>query len=74
MPQTKAELETEIAIIDRELDETDAALRTLLAAEDPVAGVHYAQDIHGLRQQKLMLLTRRELRQVRIRRLLAGVE
>lgn len=69
MPQTKPELEAEIAIIDRELDETDAALRTLLAAEDPAAGIFYAQDIHNLRQKKLMLMTRRELRQVRIRRL-----
>ncbi len=63
------ELETEIAIIDVMLDENDAALRTLLAAEDPSAGVFYAQDIHELRQKKLMLMTRRELRQVRIRRL-----
>ena len=69
MPQTKAELEAEIATIDRELDETDAALRTLLVAEDPAQGVFYAQDIHNLRQQKLMLMTRRELRLVRIRRL-----
>ena len=71
LPQNKAELEAEIAIINTELDETDAALRTLLAAEDPAAGVFYAQDIHTLRQKKLMLMTRKELRQVRIRRLLA---
>ncbi len=51
------------------MDENDAALRTLLAAEDPAAGVFYAQDIHELRQKKLVLLTRKELRQVRIRRL-----
>lgn len=69
MPQTKPALEAEIAIIDRELDETDAALRTLLTAEDPATGVYYAQDIHNLRQQKLVLMTRKQLRQVRIRRI-----
>ncbi len=69
MPQTKTELEAEIVIIDNMLEENAAALRTLLAAEDPAAGLYYAQDIHKLRQEKLMLMTRRELRQVRIRRL-----
>ncbi len=59
-------------MIDEMLDENDAALRTLLAAEDPTSGVFYAQDIHNLRQEKLMLLTRKELRQVRIRRLAVG--
>ncbi len=56
------------------LEENDAALRTLLAAEDPEAGVFYAQDIHKLRQEKLVLMTRRELRQVRIRRLAHGYD
>lgn len=69
LPLTKPELEAEIATIDRELEETDAALRTLLAAEDTTTGVFYAQDIHSLRQQKLMLMTRKDLRKVRIRRL-----
>lgn len=73
MPQTQKELEAEIAILDAALDETDAALRTLLAAEDPANGVYHAQDIHSLRQQKLVLMTRKELRKVRIRRILAGM-
>lgn len=72
MPQARAELEAEISLIDGELDGIDAALRTLLAAEDPATGVFYAQDIHTLRQKKLILMTRRELRQTRIRRILAG--
>ncbi len=62
-------METEIQLIDNLLDENDAALRTLLATEDPAAGIFYAQDIHELRQKKLVLLTRKELRQVHIRRL-----
>ena len=70
LPQTKTELEAEIATIDCMLEEGDAALRTLLASENPESGIFHAGDIHTLRQQKLMLLTRRELRQVRIRRIL----
>ncbi len=64
-------MEAEIAIIDVMLDENDAALRTLLASEDPAAGVFHAQDIHKLRQEKLMLMTRKELRLTRIRRIIA---
>ncbi len=52
------------------LEENDAALRTLLIAEDPQSGVFYAQDIHELRQKKMVLLTRKQLREVRIRRIL----
>ncbi len=70
MPQTKKELEAEIALIETMLSENDAALRTLLAAEDPQNGVNYAQDIHELRQKKMVLMTRRQLREVRIKRLL----
>ncbi len=56
-------------LIDELLSKNDAALRTLLASEDPSAGIFHAQDIHKLRQEKLVLMTRKELRQVRIRRL-----
>ncbi len=69
MPQTKKELEAEIAQIEIMLEENDAALRTLLTAEDPQSGVFYAQDIHNLRQKKMVLLTRKQLREVRIKRL-----
>ncbi len=41
-----------------------------MAAEDPARGIWFAQEIHQLQQDKLVLQTRRELRQVRIRRLL----
>ncbi len=70
MPQTKKELEAEIALIETMLSENDAALRTLLTAEDPQNGVNYAQDIHELRQKKMVLMTRKQLREVRIKRLL----
>ncbi len=69
MPQTKKELEAEIALINTMLEENDAALRTLLAAEDPQSGLFYAQDIHNLRQEKMVLITRKQLREVRIRRI-----
>lgn len=70
LPEVIPELEAEIATIDAALDDLDISLRQLLAAENPEAGRFHAQEIHVLRQRKLMLETRRELRRVRIRRLL----
>ena len=68
LPEAIPELEAEITTIDAALDELDVSLRQLMAAEDPAAGRFHAQEIHALRQRKLMLETRRELRKVRIRR------
>ncbi len=68
MPEAIPELEAEIATIDAALNELDISLRQLMAAEDPAAGRFHAQEIHDLRQRRLMLETRKELRKVRIRR------
>ena len=73
MPQTQTELEAEIAILDTMLAETEATLRDLVARENPAKGVFFAQEIHTLRQQKLVLKTRQELRRTHIRRILAGM-
>ena len=73
MPQTQTELEAEIAILDTMLAETEATLRDLVARENPAKGVFFAHEIHTLRQQKLVLKTRQELRRTHIRRILAGM-
>ncbi|MDD6182071.1 MAG: hypothetical protein ACI33N_06195 [Desulfovibrionaceae bacterium] len=41
-----------------------------MAEEDPARGIWRAQEIHQLQEDRLVLQTRRTLRQVRIRRLL----
>lgn len=71
LPASQAELEAEIRLLDTALEQTDTALRTLLSAENPSAGIYYAQDIHALRQEKLILRTRQELRRVRVRQMAA---
>ncbi len=70
MPQTKQELEAEIATLEQMLQENATRLRNCMAAEDPAKGIYFASDIHALRQEKLVLTTRKDLRHVRIRRIL----
>lgn len=59
----------EIATIEQALQELAGQVRATMAAEDPEQGVFFAAEIHALRQQKLVLQTRKELRAVRIRRI-----
>lgn len=52
------------------LQENDENLRARMAEENPSKGIYFAKEIHALRQEKLTLLTRKELRHVRMRRIL----
>lgn len=74
LPQSQAELEAEIALIEGMIKDTEATTRALMAREDPARGRFFAQEIHAMQQQKLVLQTRAELRRVRVRRILAGME
>lgn len=69
MPDTIPQLKQEIATIEAALVALDTELRSHMAAEDPAAGIFRAAEIHNLRQEKMVLLTRREFRAVRIRRI-----
>ena len=70
LPASQPALESEIATIDSLLLETEARLKECMMAENPAKGVFFAQEIHALQKEKLVLQTRRELRKTRIRRLL----
>lgn len=59
----------EIATIEQALLELASQLRESMLAEKPEQGVFFAAEIHAMRQQKMVLQTRRELRAVRIRRI-----
>ena len=52
------------------LTETEQAIKDTMAKEDPARGIWFAQEIHRLQQEKLILQTRRDLRKVRIRRMM----
>lgn len=70
LPASQPALESEIATIDSLLLETEAQLKERMMAENPAKGVFFAQEIHALQKEKLVLQTRRELRKTHIRRLL----
>lgn len=69
MPDTIPQLMQEIATIEQALQELADQLREKMGAEKPEQGVFFAAEIHAMRQQKLVLQTRKELRAVRIRRI-----
>ena len=73
LPDTIPELKTEIRIIEEQLAELLEELKKVSAAEDFTAGIFYPEKIHTLRQNKLVLETRKELRKVRIRRIELGM-
>ena len=70
LPRNRQHLENEIATIDALLAATEAKIKAAMAEEDPARGIWRAQEIHQLQEDRLVLQTRRTLRQVRIRRLL----
>lgn len=69
LPEQIPQLKQEIATIEQALKELDAQTRAAMASENPAQGIFCAAKIHELRQQKLVLQTRRELRAVKIRRI-----
>ncbi|MCH5276714.1 MAG: hypothetical protein J1E80_02645 [Desulfovibrionaceae bacterium] len=69
LPETIAELEDQIALIEETQGQCMRTIRELMAREDPMHGVAFPAEIHELHQQKNMLETHKEFRKVRIRRL-----
>ncbi len=61
-------------MIDELIQEQETAIRETMLAEKPAEGIFYAAKLHTLRQDKLILQTRRDLRRVRLRRLQIGNE
>lgn len=69
LPETREELEEQIAMIERAQDQCARTIRELMDREDPLNGVAFPAEIHELHQRKNMLETHKEFRRVRIRRL-----
>lgn len=68
-----AALEAEIAAFERDVTAREQEIRRLMAAEDPAAGVFFAQELHAARLDKMRLTTEIQLRRVRINRLRLGI-
>ncbi len=63
-------LEQEMAAVAEKKTAVEKRVRELMAAEDPRAGVSYAQEIFEAQQEKLMLATQHEVLRRRRNRLL----
>jgi hypothetical protein len=66
-------LEAELASLEAEKTAAAKRVRELMDAEDPRAGVCYAQEIFAAKQEKLTLETRHEIARRRRNRLLQGM-
>ena len=63
-------LEQEMAAVAEKKTAVEKRVRELMAAEDPRAGVSYAQEIFAAQQEKLTLATQHEVLRRRRNRLL----
>ncbi len=66
-------LEAEVAEYERDMAACEQEIRRLMAAEDPAAGVYFAQELHAARHDKMRLVTEIQLRRVKINRLRLGI-
>ena len=70
LPTDRDGLETQIADIDRRLQENFETIRTLMAAETPGEGVFLASEIHEAKQLSMLLRYQKDVRTVRLNALL----
>ena len=69
-----AQCEAEMAQFAAQRDERLAAIRELMAAEDPAKGIFHAQEIHRLQQDKLRLDVEMEFKRKRNNRIRLGID
>jgi len=65
-------LEREAADLEIQRETTEAQIRQLREAEDPSAGLYYAQEIFRLSQEKLRLAAEVDIRRRKVNRLRLG--
>ncbi|EGB15839.1 hypothetical protein DND132_2636 [Pseudodesulfovibrio mercurii] len=66
-------LEAEVAQLTLELEKTKRAVRDLMAAEDPVAGIYHHEEIFRAQQDKLRLDVEIQFRTNKIHRIKLGI-
>lgn len=69
LPNDVPGLEAEIAVAEKAMAVCREKIKSLIAAEDPAAGLFHAKAIHELKQRLMMLRYQKDLRAARLGRL-----